>query len=191
MQDSLPGTRLALNIDMPEASPNSAAIASAKDVNPPSSGASDPASGPGLPAKRTARNKNLVYAVIALALTVVGLRYWLRAGWPSGADTRSEVESTLALDSFVVNLDGGGQRAYLHVGITLGVSRALPQKKEDVPVAALRDAVLSVLSSARPDQLLASDGKQKLKADLLPALQGRAPDLGIESIYFTEFLVQM
>jgi len=155
MQDSLPGTRLALNIDMPEASPNSAAIASAKDVNHVirrvRSGFR-----PGLPAKRTARNKNLVYAVIALALTVVGLRYWLRAGWPSGADTRSEVESTLALDSFVVNLDGGGQRALSARGDhTRGVTRSAA-KEEDVPVAALRDAVLSVLSSARPDQLLAS-----------------------------------
>ena len=63
--------------------------------------------------------------------------------------------------------------------------------EEDVPVAALRDAILGVLSSARAEQLLASDGKQKLKAALLPALQECAPDLEIENVYFTEFLVQM
>jgi flagellar basal body-associated protein FliL len=156
---------------MPEAPLNSALIASAKSAK--------------------AGNKNLVSnSVAVLVLGAAGLFFWLRPG-PAGSDSHAAGERTLALDSFVVNLDGAGQRAYLRAGITLGLSRALPRKKEDVPVAALRDAILGVLSSARAEQLLASDGKQKLKAALLPALQECAPDLGIENVYFTEFLVQM
>jgi flagellar basal body-associated protein FliL len=33
-------------------------------------------------------------------------------------------------------------------------------------------------------------GKTKLKADLLHALQERIPQLGVEEVYFTEFLIQ-
>jgi len=98
----------------------------------------------------------------------------------------------LPLETFVVNLDGGGQRAYLRVGITLGISHPLPRNaKEELPVALLRDAILSVLSSAQPEQLVKAEGKQKLKADVLRVLQERAAGLGIENVYFTEFLVQM
>jgi flagellar basal body-associated protein FliL len=72
------------------------------------------------------------------------------------------------------------------------LSRPLPHnKKGEAPVALLRDTILSVLASAPPEPLFAADGKQKLKADVLKALQERVPDLGIENVYFTEFLVQM
>jgi flagellar basal body-associated protein FliL len=71
------------------------------------------------------------------------------------------------------------------------LSRPLPRNREEIPVALVRDTVLSVLSAARAEQLVQADGKRQLKSELLQALQERLPQLGVEDVYFTEFLVQM
>jgi len=184
------GAWLALTTGMPEvqAKTVSTAAAGGEAVKAATvSAASDAA----VPKKKAARKKRYFYFLVVFVAAAAGIYFWMRPGASSSAATTAEVENTLALETFVVNLDGAGQRAYLRIGITLGLSRALPLKKEEVPVALLRDTILSVLSSAQPEQLLASEGKQKLKADLLKALQERAPALGIEDVYFTEFLVQM
>ena len=141
--------------------------------------------------KRPGKSKALVYAAIVLA-GAGGAGWWLRTPGAAPAVTAESSEATLPLETFVVNLDSGGQRAYLRVGITLGLSRALPRGgKDDVPVALLRDVILSVLSNAHPEQLLTAEGKQKLKSELLKSLQERAPAVGVANVYFTEFLVQM
>jgi flagellar protein FliL len=146
------------------------------------------AEAPGTSRSKGTKRKGLV-GVVLLTVAAAGIYFWSHSASSSSA-APTEPESTFALETFVVNLDGAEQRAYLRVGITLGLSHP-PRKKDDVPVAPLRDAILSVLSTEEPEQLLAAEGKQKLKADLLKALQERAPDLGIEDVYFTEFLVQM
>jgi len=132
----------------------------------------------------------LRFVVLAIVIVSAASYRWFRTGPTSSGADHAEAEPTLNLDTFVVNLEGGNQRAYLRVGITLGLSRPVT-RKDNVPVAPLRDTVVSVLSSAQPDQLLSSEGKQRVKDQLLHALQERAPDLGIENVYFTEFLVQI
>lgn len=159
------------------------------------SGAGDErdAAGDERPTKAGGR-KGAIYvaAMLLVAVAASAIYFYFRSSVSANtAPARTEEEITLALEPFIVNLDGPGQRAYLRVGITLGVSGARPLKKDDAMIAPLRDAILSVLSSAQPEQLAGAEGKQKLKADLLKALQARLPDLGIEDVYFTEFLVQM
>lgn len=140
--------------------------------------------------KSAAKSKVWIY-VVAAVLIAGGFFFWRHSAGGQGTGNGAP-ESTLPLETFVVNLDGSGQRAYLRVGITLGLSRSLARNnKEDVPIAALRDAILSVLASARADQLLTAEGKEQLKSDLLRVITERVPQMGVESVYFTEFLVQM
>ncbi len=61
---------------------------------------------------------------------------------------------------------------------------------ETAPVGQVRDTILGVLAESRVDELLTTQGKTKLKAGLLRALQEREPGLGVEEVYFTEFLIQ-
>ena len=141
------------------------------------------------PARR--KTKIWVAVVLTLVLSGVGIFFWTRPSPPAKAgENETPVGSTLTLETFVVNLNGGG-RAFLRVGIALTLSRPPARNKEEIPVALVRDTILSVLSVTRPEQLTQPDGKRQLKVDILRALNDRAPQLGAQDVYFTEFLVQM
>jgi flagellar basal body-associated protein FliL len=134
------------------------------------------------------KGKGWLAAVVVLGLAAAGVFLWLRSEHSSAAAG----ESTLALETFVVNLNGSGQRAYLRVGITLGSMQPFSRTKpETIPTALVRDTIVSVLATAQPEELLKVEGKRQLKDELLKALQQRVPQLAIENVYFTEFLVQM
>jgi flagellar basal body-associated protein FliL len=133
-----------------------------------------------------------VAAGLALALGAAGIFGWLgRQGSTSTAE--GAAESTFPLETFVVNLTGSGQRAYLRVGITLGLAHPLANRNQAdaVPIALVRDTILSVLATAQPEKLLGLEGKRQLKEELVKALQERVPQMAVENVYFTEFLVQM
>ena len=138
------------------------------------------------------RKTGSVAVLVALVLVAAGIFVWLGTERSTNASDSATAESTLALETFVVNLAGSSQRAYLRVGITLGLAHPLPRgQAESVLTAVVRDTILSVLATAQPDELLKLEGKLQLKNELLKALQERVPQLAIENVYFTEFLVQM
>jgi flagellar basal body-associated protein FliL len=170
--DVSPGTRLANIGNMPDV-----------EVSPALKNASRSAP------KKT---KGWLAVGIALVLGTAGIFVWLEPQRSTSA-AEGSAESTLALETFVVNLNGSGQRAYLRVGITLGLAHPLPTRNqaEAVPIALVRDTILSVLATAQPEELLQIEGKRQLKEELLKALQERVPQMAVENVYFTEFLVQM
>lgn len=144
------------------------------------------------PAPKSAakHTKGWLAAGLVLALGAAGMLAWLNRQASAGSENAAE--STLALETFVVNLTGSGQRAYLRVGITLGLAHPLPRNRPDgVPTALVRDTILSVLATAQPEELLKLEGKRQLKEELLKALQDRVPQMAVQNVYFTEFLVQM
>ncbi len=130
-------------------------------------------------------------AVAIIGLVTAGIVFW-RGPWRSMDETDRTAESTLALETFVVNLGGSGQRAYLRAGITLGLEHPLSRiQREEMPTALVRDTILSVLAEAQPETLLGVEGKHQLKEQVLKALQEHVPQIGVTNVYFTEFLVQM
>jgi flagellar basal body-associated protein FliL len=143
------------------------------------------------PQKKGVKGRSILAVMLAVALGAGGIFVWMRPSHSASREAGGGVGSTLTLEPFVVNLTGE-ERAYLRVGITLGLSRTPGEKNEAaLPVPLVRDIILSVLTTARPDQLLGAEGKQQLKTGILEALRSRLPQLGVEEVYFTEFLVQM
>lgn len=111
----------------------------------------------------------------------------------SGKDAPSaKVKTVLHLEPFVVNLADAEDNRFLRVGIDLGleIPNARAGNEGVVPTSRIRDCILTVLSTWHSDALLAPEGKQKLKEELLRALQERTPELEVKEIYFTDFLVQ-
>ena len=144
-----------------------------------------------VPQKLRKGNKASLGATLAVGLIAAGAFAWWNLERPATA-SESAGESTLPLETFVVNLEGSGQRAYLRVGITLGLSHPVSNRKGEMPPMALvRDTILAVLATGQPEELLKVEGKRQLKDQLLKALQEKVPQMAVEDVYFTEFLVQM
>ena len=127
------------------------------------------------------------------AIVTSGCKHSSKA--PAKDSHTPQVKAVLHLESFVVNLADPEDNHFLRVGIDLGLENPLSGKegKEGegaVPNARVRDCILGVLSSWHSDALLAPEGKEKLKAELLAALRKRAPELEVKEIYLTDFLVQ-
>lgn len=99
------------------------------------------------------------------------------------------------LEGFTVNLADPQESHFLRATIDLGIDR-LPEGAEQdktsrgLPVSRIRDAILSVLTECKADDLLTPEGKAQLKKNLIGTLNKEVPELGVRDVYFTEFLVQ-
>ncbi len=108
-------------------------------------------------------------------------------------ETRAEVHALFQLEGFVVNLADTERNSFLRIGIELGLEHepeAGHEGGDAVPTARMRDAILAVLSTWESDALLTQEGKAKLKEQLVEILQERVPEMGVQEVYFTDFLVQ-
>jgi flagellar basal body-associated protein FliL len=139
-----------------------------------------------------ARSRGPVLVVPILILAAAGFWFWSNRGGDSSARASGEprIKSTLHLETFVLNLADPNQKSYLRVGIDLGLNQEAKHGEEVSAVALVRDTILGVLAEAKVDDLTTPAGKVQLKEKLLHALQERAPQLGVEEVYFTEFLIQ-
>jgi len=133
-------------------------------------------------------------------ICLLGLTLVAGAGWfgcndlPQLPETASSGQpappkATLHLENFVVNLSDPEGGRFLRVGIDLGLDSP-PESKAAVPTPRIRDTILAVLTTWRSEALLAPEGKQKLKAELVRGLRQKVPELNVREVYFTEFLVQ-
>jgi flagellar basal body-associated protein FliL len=137
------------------------------------------------------RHGSVAFVLPVALLAAGGIWFWVNRGEGAAvaAEQQPRVQSTLHLEPFVLNLADDDQRSYLRVGIDLGMNRE-PKREPAAPVSQVRDTILGVLAEGKVNELLTTAGKAKLKDDLLRALQQRVPELGIEEVYFTEFLIQ-
>ena len=108
---------------------------------------------------------------------------------------KPEVKRIVKLEPFLVNLGDPSGESFLRVGIDLGVaSEAAKGGKEGeeggLTDSQIRDVILEILTKWTSDALLESDGKNKLKEQILKALQAKVPKMEALEIYFNDFLVQ-
>ncbi len=143
---------------------------------------------------KTAPSSRLAVVLSALGVVLLALGTWFwstsREGPEVSASAVRPVKGSLHLETFVLNLADPEQRSYLRVGIDLGLDREIGRGENAPPIGEVRDTILGVLAQSRVDELLTAPGKAKLKEDVLHALQQRIPGLGVQEVYFTEFLIQ-
>lgn len=139
-----------------------------------------------------------------ILLSGIGVGAWwvlLRPGAVNSSNPSQSqaIKVVLPLESFTVNLADTEEGRFLRVTISLGVDGELPSltkgesrgaESSEVSMATIRDSILTVLAQSKSGDLLTPEGKLKLKADLLEALNRDVPALQAREVYFTEFLVQ-
>jgi len=146
-------------------------------------------------------SRSMLVSGAVLAIVAAGGWAWLSQSRDRADDTVRAGQSAsvpkyiVRLDGFTVNLADPEETHFLRITIELGIDH-LPEgadkakPAQSLPVPRIRDAILTVLTVCKADQLLTPEGKAQLKKNLLDALDRAVPEMGVREIYFTEFLVQ-
>jgi flagellar FliL protein len=145
------------------------------------------------PVKKSSPLIYVLIGIVVLAGVGVGAFLRLRKHHSAPPVEVHAVTSVLHLETFVVNLADEDQHTFLRIGVDLGVASGEKKKMEGEgePVTApIRDVILGELMATRSTDLATLDGKQKLKDQILRKLNERLPQLHVQEIYFTEYLLQ-
>jgi flagellar FliL protein len=147
-----------------------------------------------LEAKKSNSMLLIVGAALVLILGGAGGWFYLHQGKTAQASAPpTEQLHNVHLEGFTVNLADAEENHFLRITIDLGLGRVPKAAKEgesEIPIARVRDAILTVLTAGKAEVLITTEGKAQLKRDVLAALQKSAPELDVREVYFTEFLVQ-
>lgn len=110
-----------------------------------------------------------------------------------GARPETErVKAMLPLDPFLVNLADTDEIRFVKTTFQLGLRKEpLEEDKNPAVIAAMRDAIISLLSSKTADQILTAEGKEKLRKEILLRVHSVAPKIEVLEVYIVEFVVQL
>lgn len=146
--------------------------------------------------------KVVIFAVVGLILLGAGVFVGMKFLAPSGTEPGTEVEKVqeeaeavsedivvYPLDTFVVNLSGGGGRRYLKVRMTLEIDGS---KKESLDSQShkVRDSLLILLSSKTLEEVVGAEVKHALKEQVKARLDRIAGKGVVREVYLNEFVVQ-
>lgn len=94
------------------------------------------------------------------------------------------------LESFIVNLaDEGGQR-YLRVTMQMELSDKNLEKEIEKRLPKIRDSILMILPNKKSDEIRTSDGKAKVRDEIIAAINESLTTGTVDNLYFTEFVIQ-
>lgn len=109
-------------------------------------------------------------------------------GEHGGGEKKTEDESQLG--PFIVNLADEGARRYLRATLQLALHKESYKKYFGKLDPRMRDALLTLLSSQRTDQLLKPEGKDQLRKNIASQLNEILGKEVVEDVYFVDFLIQ-
>ena len=98
--------------------------------------------------------------------------------------------NTYALEPFIVNIYDGQELRYLKVKVELDMVGPGVRADLDLRLAAVRDAILVLLSAKTLQDVQDVQGKNQLKDEILGAVNKFIPPGKVSKVYFTDFVVQ-
>ncbi len=153
--------------------------------------------------KRSSTLGWLIALMAVLLVALVAINMYLLLSDDGDDDSEQPVEQVEAprpviyikIDPFTVNLQGDlcGQRL-LYVGLSLQVADSETESYVREHMPQLRSRLLMLLSGQSSQSVATQDGKEQLKAKILALFQESAgdqqPELQVDDVLFTEFIVQ-
>jgi flagellar basal body-associated protein FliL len=107
----------------------------------------------------------------------------------AGVVTNPDGTAITSLGTFTVNLRGSGGGRVLRLEVQVE-SRGADVETINGRMARVRDAVITAASDYTWPELEGTDGKTRLRDELLARINGALSPVVIEHIYFTQFVVQ-
>ncbi|MCB0344651.1 MAG: flagellar basal body-associated FliL family protein [Bdellovibrionales bacterium] len=143
----------------------------------------------------------IVVVVLLLGLIGAGAFFALSGGGgdhgdDEGDDEELEEEEELGelpgaifpLEVFIVNL--GVKGSFLKAAIQLEFIDPEPPPSIENNVPKVRDAIIRVLSSKKANEILSIEGKEKLRGEVVNAVNDTLGGEDVLQVYFTEFIIQ-
>lgn len=107
-----------------------------------------------------------------------------------GQEKQGEIGQTFSLGTFIVNLNDPSGRRYLKVRAELELSQPEASKQVERMLPQLRDTMILALTSKTYEDISSTEGKVKLRHELLEQLNRDLGNGFLKTVYFTEFVVQ-
>ena len=101
------------------------------------------------------------------------------------------VKTTLALDPFLVNLADQEEVRFVKTSFSLGLAEEPDETKMEMMVAAMRDSIITLLSSKTAEQILTPQGKEKLREQIQTRVNAISPEIDVVEVYIVDFVVQL
>ena len=137
----------------------------------------------------------MIIIMAVFAVVVLGAAFFVvqkASAKQKGGVKKVEKGPVMTLDEFLVNLSDPGSDHFLKVTVGLELDKSkgkTPEAlKEDVP--AIRDAVLTSLSSETRDQIAPESGREKLKIQIRKNVNTALGEDDVQNVYFTNLVTQ-
>jgi|LSQX01.2.fsa_nt_gb flagellar basal body-associated protein FliL len=144
------------------------------------------------------QNRNLLpwllICLLLLALAVTAGFFWLGGKLPFARGEQNaapeEPRYVLPMKEFQVNLADPGSKRFLRTQIYLAFNDRPLQKEIAAREAELRSEIIAVLREYTVEELAGSRGMETMRRDIVGRLNKILHDGRIETIYFSELLIQ-
>jgi len=95
-----------------------------------------------------------------------------------------------SMEPFIVNLADQGRPRYLKIKISIESQEIKVNEEYEKRLPQLRDMILTVLSSKSYGEIADSEGKIKLREEIISKLNRLLRGFQVKTVYFTEFMIQ-
>ena len=142
--------------------------------------------------------------IVSIALVVVaGSTAFLALPFTKGIRTafwtslhqspkKEQVKATLPLEPFLVNLADTGENRFVKTTFHLGLAEEPKEEnKGGVAIAAIRDSIISLLSSKKAEQILTPEGKDMLRQEIRSRVNAVSPKTKVLEVYIVDFVIQL
>jgi len=102
-----------------------------------------------------------------------------------------KVKAALALDPFLVNLADTDEIRFVKTTFQLGLAEEPKGEIKGPAIAAMRDSIISLLSSKTAEQILTPQGKDKLREEIRSRVNFISPEVKVLEVYIVDFVVQL
>lgn len=108
----------------------------------------------------------------------------------SKASDEKKIGQMFPLESFTANLaQGDGPRRYLRLNTVLRFSNDSKPEEFKARAPQIRDTIISIINSKRPEDLLKVEGKSYLKEEIRAAINSFLIDGHIVDVYYVDFQI--
>lgn len=156
------------------------------------------------PAKKSGKRLILIGAA-ALVLIAGGAAFWAVPHFRGAGKAKAEakavhtekstverVKATMALEPFLVNLADADEGRFVKGTFQLGLAEEPSEKEKDlVAIAAMRDSIITLLSSKTSNQILTSQGKDQLREEIRARVNTISPKIKVVEVFIVDFVVQL